>query len=168
MVQNIRNLPDARRGDTYTGPTWTLYNIVSSQTSGAIVSGQTYIILDYATGDNFVNVGGTNVKGAKWVATGTTPTTYTNGSTLIKVTPRTLAGATIKAEFYSGSNKVLTLTESDGFEVLSASGGQFRIARRVVTQNAGCLDFDVQVSFADGTIETVTEGKWHIVNDKTK
>lgn len=51
-------------------------------TSGALTIGVRYRINDYNAGDNFTNVGGTNVTGNVFTATGTTPTTYSNGSTL--------------------------------------------------------------------------------------
>jgi len=51
-------------------------------TSGSLVSGSTYFIGKFETGDDFTNVGGTNVSGCMFKATGTTPTTWTNGSML--------------------------------------------------------------------------------------
>ncbi len=53
------------------------------QTSGMLVTGNAYIIQTYVTGDNFTNVGGTNTNGSSFVASGTTPTTWTNGSALL-------------------------------------------------------------------------------------
>ena len=54
-----------------------------TQTSGALVVGVRYIITTYVSSDNFTNVGaGSNATGTIFVATGTTPTTYTHGSTL--------------------------------------------------------------------------------------
>jgi len=47
-----------------------------------LVVGQRYKILLYVAGDNFTNVGGTNVTGNVFVATGTTPTSWLNGSIL--------------------------------------------------------------------------------------
>jgi len=52
------------------------------QTSGLLVIGLTYVILTYVAGDDFTNVGGTNATGNGFVATGTTPTAWANGSTL--------------------------------------------------------------------------------------
>lgn len=51
-------------------------------TSGALVVGKVYKILTYVSGDDFVNVNGLNVTGTLFVATGTTPTTWSNGSSL--------------------------------------------------------------------------------------
>jgi hypothetical protein len=47
-----------------------------------LVTGRTYQIIDYVAGDDFANVGGTNVTGNIFTASGTTPTTWTNFSQL--------------------------------------------------------------------------------------
>ena len=52
------------------------------QTSGVLVVGATYVITDFIAGDDFTNVGGVNADGSVFVATGTTPTTWTNSSIL--------------------------------------------------------------------------------------
>lgn len=54
----------------------------TSLTSGTLVIGKQYIIDTFVAGDDFANVGGTNVTGNEFVATGTTPTTWTNSSSL--------------------------------------------------------------------------------------
>jgi len=51
-------------------------------TTGSLVVGKEYIIDTFVAGDDFVNVGGTNVTGTVFTATGTTPTTWTNSSSL--------------------------------------------------------------------------------------
>lgn len=54
-----------------------------TQTSGLLVVGKKYIIIHLITGDSFTNVGaGSNEDGVVFTASGTTPTTWTNGSTL--------------------------------------------------------------------------------------
>lgn len=58
-----------------------------TQTSGVLVVGKRYTILDFNAGDNFTNVasvvsGTINTTGCVFDAIGTTPTTYSNGSTL--------------------------------------------------------------------------------------
>jgi len=60
-----------------------------TQTSGVLVVGEEYTILDFNAGDNFSNVsnvvsGTINTNGCVFIATGTTPTTYSNGSTLAR------------------------------------------------------------------------------------
>jgi len=55
----------------------------TTQTSGTLTVGQKYRIDTYVSADDFTNVGaGSNATGVEFVATGTTPTTYSNGSTL--------------------------------------------------------------------------------------
>ncbi len=49
-------------------------------TSGELVVGTTYVILEFLTGDDFSNIGGANVSGTVFIATGTTPTTWTHAS----------------------------------------------------------------------------------------
>ena len=56
-----------------------------SATSGLLIAGQTYYIASYVAGDDFTNVGGTNVTGNTFVASGTTPTAWTNSSILVSV-----------------------------------------------------------------------------------
>ena len=51
--------------------------------NGALVVGRIYVIETYAPGDNFTNVGAlANVAGTAFVATGTSPTNWSNGSRL--------------------------------------------------------------------------------------
>lgn len=58
----------------------------SSETSGELIVGHTYFIAEYLAGDDFTNVGAAvNESGVTFVATGTNPTTWDNGSTLIDV-----------------------------------------------------------------------------------
>lgn len=68
-----------------------------TQTSGVLEVGVSYTIITFVAGDNFTNVGGTNVTGNVFVATGTTPTTYTNGSTLAKYVTQSYTYAELKA-----------------------------------------------------------------------
>lgn len=53
------------------------------QTSGSLIIGKTYQITAFSAGDNFTNVGAaSNATGVIFKATGTTPTTWSNGSAL--------------------------------------------------------------------------------------
>lgn len=54
----------------------------NTQTSGVLIVDFTYRIILYVSGDDFTNVGGSNITGAVFVATGTTPTVWTQGSQL--------------------------------------------------------------------------------------
>lgn len=55
------------------------------QTSGTLKIGCRYRIQSYVIGDDFLNVGGTNSSGIEFIATGTTPTTWANGSEVVRL-----------------------------------------------------------------------------------
>jgi len=57
----------------------------TEQTSGTLTIGKAYRINDWITDDDFTNIGGTNEDGNEFVATGTTPTTWTNSSTVVPI-----------------------------------------------------------------------------------
>jgi len=57
----------------------------TEQTSGTLTIGKAYRIKDWITDDDFTNVGGTNEDGNEFVATGTTPTTWTNNSKVVQI-----------------------------------------------------------------------------------
>jgi len=67
--------------NTYANPT-APPDLTNTQTSGTLSVGTSYTIILYVTGDDFANVGGANRTGAVFVATGTTPTAWTNLSQL--------------------------------------------------------------------------------------
>lgn len=54
-------------------------------TSGLLTNTGKYKIVAFVAGDDFANIGGTNVTGNVFTATGTTPTTWTHGSTVSPV-----------------------------------------------------------------------------------
>jgi hypothetical protein len=58
----------------------------TSLTSGTLVIGKRYRITTFVSGDSFTNVGAaSNATGVEFVATGTTPTTWTNSSALDRI-----------------------------------------------------------------------------------
>lgn len=61
-------------------------SVITTATSGSLVTGRYHTITDYQTGDDFSNVGATlpHFEGQVFLSTGTTPTDWTNGSTLIQ------------------------------------------------------------------------------------
>jgi hypothetical protein len=61
------------------------FNIGTEQTSGVLISSTLYKIIEFKAGDDFTNIGGTNVTGNQFTASGTTPTTWTNSSRLVPV-----------------------------------------------------------------------------------
>lgn len=54
-------------------------------TSGTVTIGKRYRIKTFVAGDDFTNIGGTNVTGNEFTATGATPTTWTNSSILVQI-----------------------------------------------------------------------------------
>lgn len=89
-------------------------------TSGAVVVGKYYRISSFISGDDFKNVGATtNVAGKIFKATGTTPTTWINGSTLNEIT---VANMKSDADIvFESATDTVTLTSS-GFEGGTSSG----------------------------------------------
>ena len=68
------------------------FNFGTEVTSGTLTSAKKYKIIEYKSGDDFTNIGGTNVTGNQFTTTGTTPTTWTNGSRLVLVPEVTSQG----------------------------------------------------------------------------
>lgn len=54
-------------------------------TTGSFRPGQKYRISNYVAGDDFANIGGTNVTGNEFTATGPTPTAWLNASSIIQL-----------------------------------------------------------------------------------
>ncbi|HMI08739.1 MAG TPA: hypothetical protein VK528_14405 [Flavobacterium sp.] len=54
----------------------------STATEGELKIGAKYTITNYLAGDDFENVGGTNIEGESFIATGKIPTNWANGSQL--------------------------------------------------------------------------------------
>ena len=90
-----------------------------TQTSGALVIGKRYTILDFNTGDNFTNVanvisGTINTTGCVFDAIGTTPTTYSNGSTLAVYETQSYTYAELKAGLGIGAKVYKALLTQTG------------------------------------------------------
>lgn len=75
-------------GNGYLGPIAGQFFIQSgiALTSGTVTSGKIFLIVNYVAGDDFTNIGGTNSSADVFTASGTTPTTWTNGSQLQEIT----------------------------------------------------------------------------------
>ena len=55
-------------------------------TSGTLTIGKRYRLKDFITGDDFTNIGAaSNADGVEFIATGTTPTTWTNSSEVVQI-----------------------------------------------------------------------------------
>lgn len=90
-----------------------------TQTSGVLVVGKRYTILDFNVGDNFTNVasvvsGTINTTGCVFDAIGTTPTTYSNGSTLARYETQSYTYAELKAGLGVGSKVYKALLSQSG------------------------------------------------------
>jgi len=84
-VTTLEGVKQIQDGAIYSFDDWGGTEILQGSadlTSGTLTSGVTYKIKTFVAGDDFSNIGGTNVSGTKFTATGTTPTTWTNSSVL--------------------------------------------------------------------------------------
>lgn len=99
--------------------------VQTPQTSGTLTIGQRYLISAFNAGDNFTNVGApSNAAGVEFVASGTTPTTWTNGSGLRKMGVEKSNGAAIDfAECTAGSSNVIYFAILDAATVGNIVGG---------------------------------------------
>lgn len=96
------------------------------QTAGPLVTGKTYLILTYEAGDDFTNVGAAaNTDGEFFTATGTTPTTWTNGSVLQDVTAELAYNCTY-SDIQTALNALPSIFAA-GSVVVSGSNGFFTI-----------------------------------------
>ena len=119
-------------------------------TSGTVTTGLLYEIGLFVAGDDFTNIGGVNTSGTSFVATGTTPTTWTNSSILRQVNfysqevETGILGTgsyihTVMDGSASGRREFELDGTSDYLEITDAAlgeGGDF-----------GTADFSVQVKF---------------------
>jgi len=110
----------------------------TEQTSGTLTIGKAYRINNWISADDFTNVGGANVDGTEFVATGTTPTTWTNSSTVVPI------GALIQLES--------PMVEAATWRDLSGNGYDGAVVSAISNGSgiAGTLVLD------DGTTERIT------------
>jgi hypothetical protein len=163
-------MPDGYRGDTYISPEFRKVNEDGPElTSGVLVSGSEYLIKEYNGADDFTNVGAAENKvGEIFTASGTTPTTWTGASVLVKIQNISLAGASIRAQIYKNGTLVKTFsTEDDSIEVVDAAKGIFIFANFISTME-GTHQYDIQVTLASGIVSTYFKGTWYFQKDVTK
>jgi hypothetical protein len=91
-------------------------------TSGTLTSGKRYLVRTFVAGDDFANVGGVNATGSVFVASGTTPTTWTNASVLEEITTDLAHNATAAA-VETALNATATLAAAGSVDVVSSSEG---------------------------------------------
>lgn len=131
------------------------YNIGTEQSSGTLTSATKYKIIEYKSGDNFTNVGASsNATGVQFTASGTTPTTWTNGSRLVPV-PVVVSRGVVDFTFSDA-------VPSDNFIVLVANskygnGTTVEEASRATISNYGTGGFRVtfhEIDDGDDTLAT--------------
>lgn len=163
----VYRMPRGYKGDTYFSPEFRKVDEVDDVlTIGMLGIGDEYIIKDYIAGDDFTDVGATeNKTGVIFIASGTTPAIWTEGSSVVKISNTTLVGASIVVSVYRKSAVIYTFKSVDGgVVVIDAAKGSFKIADTVLTFS-GELTYDIEVTLASGVIKTYLKGSWTILND---
>ena len=86
------------------------------------------------------------------------------------LTPIDLTGAEIKMQLRKSAcaEAVLTLDSSDDGGISITGLNTFQIDEQIFTIGAGIYDYDIQITFEDGTVRTWISGKFTIVNDITR
>jgi hypothetical protein len=98
----------------------------TGQTSGTLVASKRYRITTYVSADSFTNVGAaSNTTGVEFVATGTTPTTWTNASTLNRI------GGLVDLDFTVGTGYQATDRSTNNLHGTLFNGVEFTQPRRV-------------------------------------
>jgi len=91
-----------------------------------------------------------------------------NGEVL---TPINISDATIKMQLRKSpcSEAVLTLGNGEGLQGISITDvNRFEIDEQVFSIGAGIYDYDIQITFEDGVVQTWISGKFTIINDITR
>lgn len=107
------------------------------KTSGTLVSGAKYKIVTFVTGDNFSNLSATNVTGNVFTASGTTPTTWTNGSVLSPV----------------AASNVAVVREAEGQYLIAFQGDMANTAMGTISADGSALKV---VQTLSGTLDLRT------------
>ena len=98
----------------------------TGQTSGTLVASKRYRITTYVSADSFTNVGAaSNATGVEFVATGTTPTTWANASTLNRI------GGLVDLDFTVGAGYQATDRSTNALHGTLFNGVDFTVPRRM-------------------------------------
>ena len=98
----------------------------TGQTSGTLVASKRYRITTYVSSDSFTNVGAaSNATGVEFVATGTTPTTWTNASTLNRI------GGLVDLDFTVGAGYQATDRSTNALHGTLFNGVEFTQPKQV-------------------------------------
>jgi hypothetical protein len=141
------------------------YGSQTAQTSGTLEVGQAYIIDDWITADDFTNVGGANVDGTIFVATGTTPTTWTNSSSLRPLGAVALYDQTSISETYWGDVANNNDGAVTGATVLNQPDGMAfkNIILSPVAQDATPKEGQLIYNSATNKLNVWTGAAWEVV-----
>ncbi len=97
-------------------------------TSGSLVTGKRYLIATYVAGDAFTNVGAaSNATGIIFIATGTTPTTWTNASSLQEITAD-LSFDAAETDVATALNATAAIAAAGNVTVTKSSAGIYLVA----------------------------------------
>ena len=78
-----------------------------------------------------------------------------------------LSTAAIRCEFSIDATRKYTFTESNGIDATNAAQGEFTI-EKFIPEWAGVYKYDIEITFADGTVRTYVDGILDIKNDTTR
>lgn len=91
-------------------------------TSGTVTTAKRYRIKTFVTGDDFTNIGAaSNATGVVFTASGATPTTWTNGSTLIELTLTDCTFEEAAATVETKLNAMASITAAGGVTVIKSN-----------------------------------------------
>lgn len=100
---------------------------LAAQTSGVLVATKRYLIVAYVAGDSFTNVGASaNTSGNIFTATGTTPTIWTNGSSVQEITTDLAVDATY-VQVQAALNATAAITALGGVTVAKPTPGSYKV-----------------------------------------
>ena len=98
----------------------------TGQTSGTLVASKRYRITTYVSADSFTNVGAaSNATGVEFLATGTTPTTWTNASTLNRI------GSLVDLDYTVGTGYQATDRSTNALHGTLFNGVEFTFPKRM-------------------------------------
>jgi len=86
-------------------------------------------------------------------------------------TPVSLSGASIKMQFREDIDSPVALelsTENSGVVIVNPVIGEFKVPPTIIDIPFGEYNYDIQVTFADGTVKTYVTGSWNIIADITQ
>jgi hypothetical protein len=131
----------------------------TGQTSGTLVASKRYRITTYVSADSFTNVGAaSNTTGVEFVATGTTPTTWTNASTLNQI------GGLVDLDFTVGTGYQATDRSTNALHGTLFNGVEFTFPKRMAVLYATTNTSGNQQMMASTAIPTTAVIEDIIVN----